>query len=291
MTIDYKTNNYVKIGNYTNLMAEIPKTRTESGPAKLCPFMEPLMTKLALTHPEWTIVGSQPRWHLNDEFFQVQKFTIYAGHEIVGRINRDGWRDDGSDYKYEIFNDRVRQTRERSGGMRTKDMKKALKAIDKFFFTTTDEERRFKAVSEMASHINSVTWGTQRALADVYNLLMPAMANYIVSNMDELRPVLEERGVGASTLDKLAAKLEPYNSMVEVSTARANKTGTIVTIVKDRYMLMHDSDPTTHVIVTSQQMDPAMAGKIAILKVYDNDKDPLDGVGMRLNAHTFYVLP
>lgn len=291
MTIDYKTNNYVKIGNYTNLMAEIPKTRTESGPAKLCPFMEPLMTKLALTHPEWTIVGSQPRWHLNDEFFQVQKFTIYAGHEIVGRINRDGWRDDGSDYKYEIFNDRVRQTRERSGGMRTKDMKKALKAIDKFFFTTTDEERRFKAVSEMASHINSVTWGTQRALADVYNLLMPAMANYIVSNMDELRPVLEERGVGASTLDKLAAKLEPYNSMVEVSTARANKTGTIVTIVKDRYMLMHDSDPTTHVIVTSQQMDPAMAGKIAILKVYDNDEDPLDGVGMRLNAHTFYVLP
>ena len=291
MTIDYKTNNYVKIGNYTNLVAEIPKTRTETGPVKLCPFMEPLITKLALTHPEWTIVGGSPRWHTNEEFFQVQKFTIYAGHEIVGRVLRDGWRDSGEDYKYEIFNERVRQSRERSGGMRTKDMKKALKAIDGFFAPTTAEERRSKAVTEMGSHLQSAAWKAQRELNDVFTLLMPAMANYIVSNMDELRPALEGRGVGASTLDKLVAKLEPYNSMAEINAARSSKSGTTVVLVEDRYMLMHDSDPTTHVIVTSQQMDPAMAGKIAILKVYDNDEDPLDGVGMRLNSYTFYVLP
>jgi hypothetical protein len=287
MTIDYKKYDYTKIGNYTNLMVAIPKERRETAPVHMCPFMEPLISKLALTHPEWTIVGLDPMW--TRDVLQVKRFTIYEGNDVVGRINRDGWHEE--DFKYEILNDRVRQVRERSGGMRTKDMKKALKAIDQFFFTTTDEERRFKAVSEMGSHINSVTWGTHRALTDVFLLLMPAMANYIVSNIDELRPALEERGVGASTLDKLAAKLEPYNSMAEISAARANKTGTIVTIVKDRYMLMHDSDPTTHAIVTSQQMDPAMAGKIAILKVYDNDEDPLDGVGMRLNAHTFYVLP
>ena len=66
MTIDYKKFNYVKIGHYTNLMGEISKERTESGPVKLCPFMEPLISKLALTHPEWTIVGENPRWHIND---------------------------------------------------------------------------------------------------------------------------------------------------------------------------------------------------------------------------------
>lgn len=291
MTIDYKTNNYVKIGNYTNLVGEIPKARTETGPVKLCPFMEPLITKLALTHPEWTIVGSQPRWHINEEFFQVQKFTIYAGHEIVGRINRDGWRDSGEDYKYEIFNERVRQARERSGGMRTKDMKKALKAIDGFFAPTTDEERRSKAVSNMGSHLQSAAWKAQRELNEVFISVIPAMANYIVSNMDELRPALEERGVGASTLDKLAAKLEPYNSMAEISAARSSKTGTTVVLVEDRYMLIPDNDPANPMVVTSQQLDPAMAGKIAILKVYDNDEDPLDGVGMRLNSYTFYVLP
>ena len=287
MTIDYKKYDYTKIGNYTNLMAAIPKERRETAPVHMCPFMEPFMSKLALTHPEWTIVGVDPMW--SRDVLQVKRFFIYEGNDAVGRINRDGWHEE--DFKYEILNDRVRQTRERGGGIRTKDMKKALKAIDKFFFTTTDEERRFKAVGDMTSHINSVTWGTQRALTDVFILLMPAMANYIVSNMDELRPALEERGVGASTLDKLVARLEPYNSMAEVSAARANKTGTTVTIVKDRYMLMRDSDPTTHVIVTSQQMDPAMAGKIAILKVYDNNEEPLEGVGMRLNDHTFYVLP
>ena len=291
MTIDYKTNNYVKIGNYTNLVAEIPKTRTETGPVKLCPFMEPLITKLALTHPEWTIVGSQPRWHTNEEFFQVQKFTIYAGHEIVGRINRDGWRDSGEDYKYEIFNERVRQSRERSGGMRTKDMKKALKAIDGFFAPTTDEERRAKAVSEMGSHLQSAAWKAQRELNDVFISVIPAMANYIASNLTELRPALASYGVGETVLDKLATRLEPYNVMAQINAARSSKTGTTVVLVEDRYMLIPDSGIATPVVVTSQQLDPSMAGKIAILKVFDNTDEALADVGMRLNSYTFYVLP
>ena len=291
MTIDYKKFNYVKIGHYTNLMGEISKERTESGPVKLCAFMEPLISKLALTHPEWTIVGENPRWHINDEFFQVQKFSIYAGHELVGRVLRDGWRDSGEDYKYEIFNERVRQARERSGGMRTKDMKKALKAIDGFFAPTTDEERRGKAVTEMGSHLTNAAWKTQRELNDVFSGIIPAMANYIASNLEELRPILASHGVGEPKLDKLITKLEPYNSMAQINTARSSKSGTTVVLVEDRYMLIPDSDPANPVVVTSQQMDPAMGGKIAILKVYDNNEDPLDGVGMRLNSYTFYVLP
>jgi hypothetical protein len=291
MTIDYKKFNYVKVGHYTNLMAQIDKLRIETGPVKLCPFMEPLMSKLALMHPEWTIVGIDPRWHINDEFFQVQKFTIYAGHEIVGRINRDGWRDSGEDYKYEILNERVRHTRERSGGMRTKDMKKVLKAIDGFFAPTTNEERRSKACTEMQSHISNTVWKTQRELSDVFSGVTPAMANYIASNLTELRPVLASYGVGESVLDKLATKLEPYNTMQQINAARSSKAGTTVVLVEDRYMLIPDSDPHNPVVVTSQQLDPSMAGKIGILKVFDNTDEALAGVGMRLNSYTFYVLP
>jgi hypothetical protein len=291
MTIDYKKFNYVKVGHYTNLMAQIDKLRIETGPVKLCAFMEPLISKLALTHPEWTIVGENPRWHINDEFYQVQKFSIYAGHELVGRVLRDGWRDDGSDYKYEIFNERVRHTRERSGGMRTKDMKKVLKAIDGFFAPTTNEERRSKACTEMQSHISNTVWKTQRELSDVFSGVTPAMANYIASNLTELRPVLASYGVGESVLDKLATKLEPYNTMQQINAARSSKAGTTVVLVEDRYMLIPDSDPHNPVVVTSQQLDPSMAGKIGILKVFDNTDEALAGVGMRLNSYTFYVLP
>jgi len=288
MTIDYKKFNYVKVGHYTNLMAQIPKARVEVGPAKLCPFMEPLMSKLALTHPEWTIVGIEPRWHMNEGYFQLERFTIYAGHEVVGRILRDGWQ--GHDYKYEIFNERVRQARERSGGMRTKDMKKALKAIDGFFAPTTDAERRSKAVSDMGSHITSAVWKTHRELNEVFSGIIPAMANYIASNLEELRPILASQGVSGPTLDKLVVKLEPYNTMAQINTARNNRTGTTVVLVEDRYMLIHDSDQTNPVVVTSQQLDPAMAGKIGILKVYEDNEVPLDGVGIRLNSYTFYIL-
>lgn len=291
MTIDYKKFNYVKVGHYTNLMAEISKERTESGPVKLCPFMEPLISKLALTHPEWTIVGENPRWHINDEFFQVQKFSIYAGYELVGRVLRDGWRDSGDDYKYEIFNERVRQARERSGGMRTKDMKKALKAIDGFFAPTTDEERRGKAITEMNSHITNAAWKTQRELSDVFSGVIPAMANYIASNMEKVRNELIGYGVSEPILDKLVVKLETYNVTAQINAARNSRTGTTVVLVEDRYMLIPDSDPAAPVVVTSQQLDPAMAGKIGILKVYDNDTEALENVGMRLNSYTFYVLP
>ena len=249
------------------------------------------MSKLALMHPEWTIVGVDPRWHINDEFFQVQKFTIYAGHEIVGRINRDGWRDSGEDYKYEILNERVRQSRERSGGMRTKDMKKALKAIDGFFAPTTTEERRAKAVTEMGSHLQSAAWKAQRELNDVFTSVIPAMANYIASNLTELRPALASYGVGENILDRLSTRLEPYNIMVQINAARSSKSGTTVVLVEDRYMLIPDSDPANPVFVTSQQLDPSMAGKIAILKVFDNTDEALADVGMRLNSYTFYVLP
>lgn len=289
MTIDYKKHNYVKIGHYTNLLAQISKARTETGPAKLCPFMEPLMSKLALTHPEWTIVGIEPRWHVNEGYFQLERFTIYAGHEVVGRILRDGWQ--GHDYKYEIFNERVRLARERSGGMRTKDMKKALKAIDGFFAPTTNEERRSKAVSDMGDRITGIVWKTQRELTEVFSGIIPAMANYIASNLEEFRPILAAQGVSGPTLDKLVVKLEPYNAMAQINTARNNKTGTTVVLVEDRYMLIYDNDQTNPVVVTSQQLDPIMAGKIGILKVFDNNEEPLEGVGMRVSASTFYVLP
>lgn len=289
MTIDYKKFNYVKVGHYTNLMVQIPKERTETGPAKLCVFMEPLISKLALTHPEWTIVGVEPRWHTQDEQYQVQRFAIYAGQEMVGRINRDGWQ--GHDYKYEIFNERVRQSRERSGGMRTKDMKKALKAIDGFFAPTTDAERRAKAVSEMGGHLQSAAWRTQRELNDVFAGIIPAISKYISSNMEKVRPELELLGVDANVLDRLDKRLEPYSVMEQISAARSNRTGTTVVLVEDRYMLIHDRDQLSPVVVTSQQLDPVMAGKIGILKVYDNDTDALEDVGMRLNSYTFYILP
>ena len=289
MTIDYKKHNYVKIGHYTNLLAQISKARTETGPAKLCPFMEPLISKLALTHPEWTIIGIEPRWHMNDGFYQLERFTIYAGHEVVGRILRDGWQ--GHDYKYEIFNERVRLARERSGGMRTKDMKKALKAIDGFFAPTTNEERRSKAINDMGGHITSAVWKTQRELAESFSGIIPAMANYVGSNLEELRPILVSYGANPLSLDKIVAKLEPHNNMVQINTARNNKTGTIVALMDDRYMLIHDSDQGNPVVVTPQHLDPAMAGKIGILKVFDNNEEPLEGVGMRVSASTFYVLP
>jgi hypothetical protein len=117
------------------------------------------------------------------------------------------------------------------------------------------------------------------------------MANYIASNLTELRPALASYSVGENILDRLSTRLEPYNVMAQINAARSSKSGTTVVLVEDRYMLIPDSDPANPVFVTSQQLDPSMAGKIAILKVYDNTDEALADVGMRLISYTFYVRP
>jgi hypothetical protein len=280
------------MGHYTNVIAELGKARVPNAAnatIHMCSFMEPLISKLALMHPEWTIVGNDAYYNSNKETYTVHRFAVYEGTEMAGRIHRDGWSEDN--FKYELFNERVEKSRAKRGGMRTKDMKKALKAIDGFFAPTTAEERRSKAVTEMGSHLQSAAWKAQRELNDVFSGVIPAMANYIASNLTELRPVLTSYGVGEPILDRLATRLEPYNIMVQINAARSSKTGTTVVLVEDRYMLIPDSDPANPMVVTSQQLDPSMAGKIAILKVFDNTDEALADVGMRLNSYTFYVLP
>jgi hypothetical protein len=109
--------------------------------------------------------------------------------------------------------------------------------------------------------------------------------------MEKAYPELELLGVNTLTLDEITKRLEPYSVMEQINEARRNKTGTTVVLVDDRYMLIHDSSYTDPVVVTAQQLDPVMAGKIGVLKVFEDDTEALDGVGMRMNSHTFYILP
>lgn len=291
--IDYANYDYVKMGHWTNVVAELRKgrdTKMVDATIKMCSFMEPLISKLALTHPEWTIVANDAYYNTNKEAYQVNRFTVYEGSEVAGRVHRDGYGYE-ADYKYEIFNERVEKSRAKRGGMRTKDMKKALKAIEGFFAPKTVEERRLTAVSEMGKHLSNTTWRATRILSDTFNQIIPAVANYLVDNMETMRPALESYGMPPHTLEKLSARLEPCKPMWQIQDSRAANTGTTVVLMGDNYMLIPDNDPDNPVVVKASQLDAGKAAKIGVLKVFEKNDEGLEDIGIRLNATTFYLLP
>jgi len=287
--INYNDYDYVKMGHYTNVIAELRKGRSPDAPIHMCAFMEPLISKLALTHPEWTIVANDAHYNSNKETYTVHRFTVYEGTEVAGRIHRDGWCMEN--FKYEIFNERVEKSRAKRGGMRTKDMKKALKAIEGFFAPKTLEERRLAAVSEMSRHISNTTWRATRMLNDAVQGVIPALATYLLANMDEIRTALESAGASTSGLDKIPARLEPCKALWQIEASRNNDAGTTVVLLGDSYMLIPDKNPTLPVTKTAAQLDPAMAAKIGVLKVFDKNDEAIEDIGMRFNATTFYLLP
>jgi hypothetical protein len=292
MTIDYNRNHYAKVGHYSNIVAEFDKERVDyikGTPVNMCPFMGPLISKLALTHPEWMIVGAEPMWSRIGDAYTLQRFRIYAGTDNIGRIYRDGYYE--QDFKYEIYNDRVEASRSKRGGMRTGDMKKALKAIDKFFAPKTVEERRAKATGEIGSHITNTLWRTNRALNELIQRITPALASYLTRNMAEIRPELESLGALAQVLDAIPDKFEICKGMWQIETARKMEAGTTVVLMGDRYMLIPDKDPMNPQVVTTSQLDPVMSSKIGVLKIFDKEDEAIEDVGMRYDANTFYILP
>ena len=128
-------------------------------------------------------------------------------------------------------------------------------------------------------------------LNDAVQGVIPALATYLLANMDDVRAALESAGASTSGLDKIPLLLEPCKALWQIENARTNDEGTIVVLMGDNYMLIPDKNPTLPEIKTASQLDAGMAGKIGILKVFDKNDEALEDVGIRLNATTFYILP
>ena len=292
MTIDYNHNHYVKVGNYSNVVMELDKTRvTPDADTKvmLCSFMEQLIYKVALQHPEWTIVAMDAGWSSLAETWRSHKFNVYKGTEYIGLLRRDGYYEES--FKYEVYNNRIANVRRKRGGICSKDLKKTLKTIAEHFKPRSYEELKHKAMSDMAAHRSNVAWRSSRAANEMLSRMAPPLLAYLVTNMSTVRGELETLGISPVLLDSLPGHLDKINGMRDVEAAARNRTGTTVLLMEDRYMLIPDADPELSQIVTASQLSPDMSRKIGVLKLFEDSEEALEGIGMRYDAKTFYLVP
>lgn len=288
MSIDYKQNTYVKIDNFSNVVNEVPnsKAQAEGNQSIIYGQLWELIYKLALHHPEWQFVGEDSWYDMSKEAFTVKRFRIYEGPDILGSICIDTWRDT----KFEIRNARINAAMAKRNHKSTKDVNKAIKIVEEFFQPKTLTERVNEARNAVAGAVSNQLWAANREFNNVMEKLSPALVTYVTLNLPTLRPILESYGAPSSALDMLIEKNEPRKVMESMSRIRHNRTGTVVMLHGDKYVLMRDDNPDHAEIVAASQLTDDMRGKLGVLKIVE-DNAAIESIGMRINATTFYLLP
>lgn len=289
--IDYNKNTYVKIGNFTNVVNEIPKENitdtNKNAPSFFHGFLDPLVDKLALTHPEWMLVGEDSWYNHYNQRFTVKRFRVYEDGEEIGSIIFDDYKGE----KFRIRNRRISNAMRKRSAMETKDLKKALKIIEDNFSSKTLSERIMEAANSVGSATSNGTWRKRRTFDEAASKVMPAFMAYFMTNPEQVRPILESYGAPSSALDRLATDYTAFKEIEAISAARNANAGTTVILHQDRFILIRDSDPTNPQTLTASQLPPEMSAKIGVLKIIDGDEQTIESVGMRVNATTFYLLP
>lgn len=289
--IDYNKNTYVKIGNFTNVVNEIPKDQitdtNRNAPSFFHGFLDPLVDKLALTHPEWMLVGEGSWYNHYNQRFTVKRFRVYENGEEIGSISLDDYKGE----KFRIRNRRISNAMRKRSAMETKDFKKALKIIEDNFSSKTLDERISEAANNVSSAVNNNVWRKRRAFDESATKVMPALMSYLMDNAEQVRPILESYGAPSSALDRLTGEYVAWKDVNALSNARNANAGTTVILHQDRYTLIPDKDKNNPQTLTASQLQPEMSAKIGILKIIDGDEQVIESVGMRINATTFYLLP
>jgi hypothetical protein len=286
MSIDYTNNNYVKVGNYSNVVNEIPNNRAaKHDVSNLHEQLEDLIYKLAMKHPEWQFVGVDSWFNATKDAFIIKRLRVYEQQDELGVIDVDTWRD----VKFEIKNSRISKAMAKRNYKSTKDVNKALKLVEQFFSSKTLKERVHEAVSRVGGDAQQQEWAMRRGFDQLWSTITPALASYVVLNLDALRPALELHGAPGSVLDKLPEANEKLKVIRTVTKARQQSDGTTVLLHGDRYVVIPDAGPEPQVLTTSQLTDD-MRTKLGILKMV-GDGDAVESFGMRINATTFYLLP
>ena len=264
---------YMPMGK-PNVLMEYPKGSTPPTDAYVAEFMAPLVHRLALRHPKWTLVGGGR---------DVAYFRIYEGTTLLGTLSR-AYRDFSPTYR--IDNHRLKADRRRGDATYTKDIKKALSIIAKNFGGLTLDEQFAQALGGLAAATNNArsrtsdAWHPKRVEVEQFAL------KYVKAHLEDLRGEALHAGVSADTLDTFEETRKVYCEADALNTAVVRGEGVYVLLQGENYFLKNKKEILTR---TTDTIPYWLKANLAKLKIISNN-EVLTTVGVRYNAATFFLL-
>jgi len=245
----------------------------------LAPFLTPLIHHLALNNPQWLFTCKGYKFS-HQETHYAHTVHISEKREPLGKIEIGTYN---GKQAFCIHNERIKESRKRGEDSKTADVKKAIKIVSKFVSRVTIGEMVEKALASAQSTAYNVDAQKYREYSMIYFKLEPVAMPFLVEHWEEFSKVAAPAGAA-----DLPFKFNEYGIAHKVKLAHENDKTYLVLINGIDYAMKHGQGEVT--LLSSEQLPDFIRRGVGMLKLVE-DSQIIDGVGLRVNDHTFIVLP
>lgn len=242
-----------------------------------------LLNKLYLKHPTWVFeLGVSRETEINS--FRVKQPD---SEEILGVVRREFTT---SEYKYGIFNERIRNSNARGGKRVTKDVDKAISIIKKYFYPTTFNER-FK--STMTNINEAMTNATNRKRNDAYRedtRVLSECNAWVEANFQAFLTFVSEADKGKRLV--IGKMMEHANTIMHehkgmLTVADTNMHERVYVILEDgKYLVKNEDRCATY---TDSDLPEDLKLGMGMLKLAP-DKFFVTDIGFRFSDKEFLII-
>jgi len=162
------------------------------------PFMHSFVEGLAIKHPEWKFEGRDFRNALTQggqaKAYVWRSFEVYANKEALGKIGYEhsyGRRKD----MYVIRNQRIFNTLKRGSSISTSDLKKAIKQVDKVFYTPTSKEILDQNIEDVKGVVNRLNTKKSSTIRNTQRTTEDYIMGYIRNNLNDVLQTIPDTSV------------------------------------------------------------------------------------------------
>jgi len=191
-----------------------------------------------------------------------------------------------------IHNDRIEKERERAQGFSTKDVKAALRAINKQFYDKTTDELVHEAIVDSSNTLSDAYRSFRNKEYKVRSQIESYAVDYVLEHAREsFATFVDGKGnkLSGTTMNMLADMAEAQahmNTITEVQTLFQNDKTALVIRTQDKYILCIDKDVK---LCDDSTLPDNIKPKLGMLKLVEKGQ-VISNTGCRVNEETFVVV-
>jgi hypothetical protein len=274
--------------NLPNVVMDIPpRTDGVEGVAGTYPFMHPFIEALAVKHPEWKFVGTDYRTTMLEGTSTIatvyKRFAVHSGKELLGHL----WQDYSYGRRKEMYvikNHRTEEALIRASAIKTSNVGKAVKLVDKMFYALTTKELMEQKLKEVYQVVNDLASSKHNQGRHAEREVRGHIMDYVRAHLDAVMLNIPDSASRARLQEffKFADEAKILHGVIDV--LQSYKGHKIIQRGSVYYSAVGDGVKE----LTNDDLTEPMKHKLGILKLVE-DGQAVENVGFRHSDDTFIL--
>ena len=246
----------------------------------------PLIEALAVKHPEWEFRAADNRAYGgdNDEYeICAYKFTVFHKREEIGSLTTD-FSYGRNKHMFSITNDRIAKEMSKTDDIRTANLGKAIKIVEKYFSVKTPAEIVDVAIKHADNAMFRQSSAKSANLNAMANQVFDNLMRFAMQHMDLLMRSLHDQKDkdGVHEYIELDKEIKLLNA---IRTELDNFKAIFVFQSEGKYFV---KERGSLVSLEAEQLSEHIKYKLGVLKLVENNQ-AVEGVGFRVSEKSFVL--